>query len=201
MHMPRIYYWCYALHIAVFSITTWTLIFFKSAIFNNSRSNERLKAVLEVAWLKTIKTLSPELAKVRKRGLLMKVNMAEEHQHSAAKRLTLRRSNRMLEQALRVQLQQEQHTWKRFNVVGKYRRLRICRFVRYSIGIMNAMHDIMKAVQQFRRCCWADWRCVSRDGNWYCRRVPAVWPIIFFSVAWKCNAAAWKFCREFLIIA
>ena len=49
----------------VFSVTTWTLIFFKIwQFFNNSRSNERFESAFwKLPDLKQVKTLPPELAK------------------------------------------------------------------------------------------------------------------------------------------
>jgi len=135
----------------VFSITTWTLIFFKIwQFFNNSRSNERFESAFwKLPDLKQVKTLSPELAKGSQARLAYEgLIWLEEHQHSAGK--TLKHCGdptELLEQALRVQLQQEQHTMESgltlLASIGS-----TAPFVGLFgtvLGIMNAMHDITES--------------------------------------------------------
>ena len=132
----------------VFSVTTWTLIFFKLwQFFYNRRCNERFEnAFWRLPDLKEVKTLAPELAKGSQARLAFEgVTWLEEHQRSAGK--TLKHSGdptELLEQALRVQLQQEQHTMESgltlLASIGS-----TAPFVGLFgtvLGIMNAMHDI-----------------------------------------------------------
>ena len=132
----------------VFSVTTWTLIFFKLwQFFYNKRCNERFESAFwRLPDLKEVKTLPPELAKGSQARLAFEgLTWLEEHQGSAGK--TLRHSGdptELLEQALRVQLQQEQHTMESgltlLASIGS-----TAPFVGLFgtvLGIMNAMHDI-----------------------------------------------------------
>ncbi len=135
----------------VFSVTTWTLIFFKIwQFFNNIRCNERFEnAFWNLADLKEMKALPPELAKGSQARLAYEGLMwLEEHQRSAGKMLKhCGDSSELLEQALRVQLQQEQHTMESgltlLASIGS-----TAPFVGLFgtvLGIMNAMHDITES--------------------------------------------------------
>ena len=135
----------------VFSVTTWTLIFFKLwQFFNNSRCNERFEdAFWKLPDLKQVKTLAPGLAKGSQARLAYQgLIWLEEHQRSAGKMLKHSgNSAELLEQALRVQLQQEQHTMESgltlLASIGS-----TAPFVGLFgtvLGIMNAMHDITES--------------------------------------------------------
>ena len=135
----------------VFSVTTWTLIFFKLwQFFNNSRCNERFEdAFWALPDLKQVKTLAPGLAKGSQARLAYQgLTWLEEHQRSAEKMLKHSgNSAELLEQALRVQLQQEQHTMESgltlLASIGS-----TAPFVGLFgtvLGIMNAMHDITES--------------------------------------------------------
>lgn len=132
----------------VFSVTTWTLIFFKIwQFFNNSRCNERFEnAFWLLPDLKQVKELSPNLAKGSQARLAYKGLMwLEEHESSAGKMLKhCGDSSELLEQALRVQLQQEQHSMESgltlLASIGS-----TAPFVGLFgtvLGIMHAMHEI-----------------------------------------------------------
>ncbi len=148
---PWFHYQCDALHVAAFSVATWTLIFFKIwQFFNNSRSNERFESAFwNLPDLKKVKTLSSDLAKGSQARLAYKGLMwLEEHQRSAGTVLKHRGdSAELLEQALREQLQAEQHTMESgltlLASIGS-----TAPFVGLFgtvLGIMNAMHDITES--------------------------------------------------------
>jgi biopolymer transport protein ExbB len=135
----------------VFSVTTWTLIFFKSwQFFNNRRCNERFEnAFWSLPDLKQVKTLSPELAKGSQARLAYEgLTWLDEHQRSGEPLLKHHGNPaELLEQALRVQLQQEQHAMESgltlLASIGS-----TAPFVGLFgtvLGIMNAMHDITKS--------------------------------------------------------
>jgi biopolymer transport protein ExbB len=132
----------------VFSVITWTLIFFKLWQFvNNSRCNERFeKAFWNLPELQQVKKLSPELAKGSQARLAYEgVTWLDEHQHLAGTKLQhCGNSTELLEQALRVQLQQEQHAMESgltlLASIGS-----TAPFVGLFgtvLGIMHAMHEI-----------------------------------------------------------
>jgi biopolymer transport protein ExbB len=132
----------------VFSVTTWTLIFFKIwQFFYNRRCNERFdNAFWKLPDLKQVKELSPELAKGSQARLAVEgLTWLDEHQRSAGKMLKhCGNSSELLEQALRVQLQQEQHTMESgltlLASIGS-----TAPFVGLFgtvLGIMHAMHEI-----------------------------------------------------------
>ncbi|MDD5265829.1 MAG: MotA/TolQ/ExbB proton channel family protein [Methylococcales bacterium] len=132
----------------VFSVTTWTLIFFKIWQFiHNRHCNERFEnAFWKLADLKEVKSLPPELAKGSQARLAYQgLTWLEEHQRSAGKMLKHRGdSTELLEQALRVQLQQEQHAMESgltiLASIGS-----TAPFVGLFgtvLGIMHAMHEI-----------------------------------------------------------
>ncbi len=135
----------------VFSVTTWTLIFFKIwQFFNNSRCNDRFENTFwNLPDLQQVKALSPELAKGSEARLAYEgVTWLDEHQRSAGKMLKhCGDPTELLEQALRVQLQHEQHTMEggltllasigsTAPFVGLFGTV---------LGIMNAMHDITES--------------------------------------------------------
>jgi biopolymer transport protein ExbB len=131
-----------------FSVTTWTLIFFKIwQFFNNGRCNERFESAF---WLlpdlKQVKTLSPELAKGSQARLAYEgLRWLEEHHQSAGKMLKhCGNSSELLEQSLRAQLQQEQHTMESgLTVLASIGST--APFVGLFgtvLGIMHAMHEI-----------------------------------------------------------
>jgi biopolymer transport protein ExbB len=135
----------------VFSVTTWTLIFFKIwQFFYNRRCNQRFEnAFWSLPDLKQVKTLSPELAKGSQARLAYEgLTWLEEHQRSAGKMLKhCGDPTELLEQALRVQLQQEQHTMESgltlLASIGS-----TAPFVGLFgtvLGIMHAMQDITKS--------------------------------------------------------
>ena len=130
---------------------TWTLIFFKLWQFiNNSRCNERFESAFwRLSDLKQAKELSPELSKGSQARLAYQgLTWLEEHERSAGTRLKHSGdSTELLEQALRVQLQQEQHAMEggltllasigsTAPFVGLFGTV---------LGIMQAMHDITES--------------------------------------------------------
>ena len=132
----------------VFSVVTWTLIFFKIWQFvNNSRCNKRFEnAFWLLSDLKQVETLSPKLAKGSQARLAYEgLTWLDEHQRSAGGVLKHRGdSTALLEQTLRVQLQKEQHTMESgltlLASIGS-----TAPFVGLFgtvLGIMHAMHEI-----------------------------------------------------------
>jgi len=132
----------------VFSVITWTLIFFKLWQFiNNSRCNERFEqAFWNLPELQHVKKLSPDLAKGSQARLAYEgITWLDEHQRSAGTQLKhCGDSTELLEQALRVQLQQEQHAMESgltlLASIGS-----TAPFVGLFgtvLGIMHAMHEI-----------------------------------------------------------
>ena len=132
----------------VFSIITWSLIFYKIwQFFNNSRSNERFENVFwNLSDIKKIKELAPELAKGSQARLAYEgVSWLDEHQRAAGKTIKhCGTSAELLEQSLRVQLQQEQHSMESgltlLASIGS-----TAPFVGLFgtvLGIMHAMHEI-----------------------------------------------------------
>ncbi len=132
----------------VFSIITWSLIFYKIwQFFNNSRSNERFENVFwNLSDIKKIKELAPELAKGSQARLAYEgVSWLDEHQRAAGKTIKhCGNSAELLEQSLRVQLQQEQHSMESgltlLASIGS-----TAPFVGLFgtvLGIMHAMHEI-----------------------------------------------------------
>ena len=132
----------------IFSVITWTLIFFKLWQFiNNSRCNERFESAFwRLSDLKQAKELSPELSKGSQARLAYQgLTWLEEHERSAGTRLKHSGdSTELLEQALRVQLQEEQHAMEggltllasigsTAPFVGLFGTV---------LGIMHAMHEI-----------------------------------------------------------
>lgn len=132
----------------IFSVITWTLIFFKLWQFiNNSRCNERFEqAFWNLPALQQVKKLAPDLAKGSQARLAYEgVTWLEEHQRSAGTRLQhCGDSAELLEQALRVQLQQEQHAMESgLTVLASIGST--APFVGLFgtvLGIMHAMHEI-----------------------------------------------------------
>jgi len=135
----------------IFSVTTWTLIFFKIwQFFNNSRYNARFESAFwSLPDLKQAKTLPPELAKGSQARLAYEgLTWLEDHQRSEGKLLKhCGDPTELLEQTLRVQLQQEQHTMESgltlLASIGS-----TAPFVGLFgtvLGIMNAMHDITES--------------------------------------------------------
>ncbi len=135
----------------IFSVITWTLIFFKLWQFiNNSRCNERFESAFwRLSDLKQAKELSPELSKGSQARLAYQgLTWLEEHERSAGTRLKHSGdSTELLEQALRVQLQEEQHAMEggltllasigsTAPFVGLFGTV---------LGIMQAMHDITES--------------------------------------------------------
>ncbi len=132
----------------IFSVITWTLIFFKIWQFiNNSRCNERFEnAFWSLPTLKQAKDLSPELAKGSQARLAYEgLAWLDEHQRTTGTMLKhCGDSAELLEQALRVQLQQEQHAMESgltlLASIGS-----TAPFVGLFgtvLGIMHAMHEI-----------------------------------------------------------
>ena len=135
----------------IFSVITWTLIFFKLWQFiNNNRCNERFEnAFWSLSDLNQAKELSPELSKGSQARLAYQgLTWLEEHERSAGTRLKHSGdSTELLEQALRVQLQQEQHAMEAgltlLASIGS-----TAPFVGLFgtvLGIMQAMHDITES--------------------------------------------------------
>ena len=135
----------------IFSVITWTLIFFKLWQFiNNSRCNERFESAFwRLSDLKQAKELAPELSKGSQARLAYQgLTWLEEHERSAGTQLKHSGdSTELLEQALRVQLQQEQHAMEggltllasigsTAPFVGLFGTV---------LGIMQAMHDITES--------------------------------------------------------
>ena len=132
----------------VFSVITWTLIFFKIWQFaNNSRSNKHFEAAFwHLSSLKQLKSLPPKLAKGSEARLAyVGTTWIEEHQSAKGHQLKHNGdSAELLEQAMRVQLQQEQHRMEggltilasigsTAPFVGLFGTV---------LGIMHAMHEI-----------------------------------------------------------
>ena len=132
----------------IFSVITWTLIFFKLWQFiNNSRCNERFEqAFWNLPELQQVKKLAPDLAKGSQARLAYEgIKWLDEHQRSAGTRLQhCGDSAELLEQALRVQLQQEQHAMESgLTVLASIGST--APFVGLFgtvLGIMHAMHEI-----------------------------------------------------------
>ena len=132
----------------IFSVITWTLIFFKLWQFiNNSRCNERFEqAFWNLPALQQVKELAPDLAKGSQARLAYEgIKWRDEHQRSAGTRLQhCGDSAELLEQALRVQLQQEQHAMESgLTVLASIGST--APFVGLFgtvLGIMHAMHEI-----------------------------------------------------------
>lgn len=135
----------------VFSVTTWTIILFKIwQFFYNNRCNQRFEGTFwNLLDLKDAKTLSPDVAKGSQARLAYEgLAWLEEHQRSAGK--SLKHSGdptELLEQTLRVQLQQEQHSMESgltlLASIGS-----TAPFVGLFgtvLGIMQAMHDITES--------------------------------------------------------
>ena len=131
-----------------FSVITWTLIFFKLWQFaNNSRSNKNFEAAFwSLSSLKQLKNLSPKLAKGSEARLAyVGTTWIEEHQSAKGNQLKPSGdSAELLEQAMRVQLQREQHRMEggltilasigsTAPFVGLFGTV---------LGIMHAMHEI-----------------------------------------------------------
>ena len=132
----------------LFSIITWTLIFYKIWQFmTNSRCNERFESAFwNLSDLKKIKDLSPELVKGSQARLAYEgITWLDEHQQSGGKILKhCGNSAELLEQSLRVQVQQEQHSMESgltlLASIGS-----TAPFVGLFgtvLGIMHAMHEI-----------------------------------------------------------
>lgn len=134
-----------------FSVTTWTLILFKIwQFFNNNRCNKRFESAFWLLGdLKQIKTLPSDLmqgseARIAYQGL----TWLEEHQDTAGKILKHRGDTaELLEQSLRVSVQQEQHTLESgltiLASIGS-----TAPFVGLFgtvLGIMHAMHQITES--------------------------------------------------------
>jgi biopolymer transport protein ExbB len=132
----------------LFSVLTWTLIFFKIWQFlYNRHCNEQFdKAFWQLSDLFQLKTLAPQLLKGSQARLAFKgLEWLEEHQLSAGKILKhCGDSSELLEQSLRVQLQQEQHTMESgLTVLASIGST--APFVGLFgtvLGIMHAMHEI-----------------------------------------------------------
>ncbi len=135
----------------IFSVTTWTLIFFKIWQFTtNKKNNEKFEtAFWNLPSLKHIKSLSAEIAKGSQARLAFEgLSWLEEHQRAAGKILKHRgESSELLEQTLRVQLQHEQHTMESgLTVLASIGST--APFVGLFgtvLGIMHAMHDITES--------------------------------------------------------
>ena len=132
----------------VFSVVTWTLIFFKIWQFiNNSLCNKRFESAFwQLPDLKKVETLPPEIAKGSQARLAYEgITWLGEHQRSAGEILKHQGdSSELLEQTLRVQLQKEQHTMESgltlLASIGS-----TAPFVGLFgtvLGIMHAMHEI-----------------------------------------------------------
>lgn len=129
----------------LFSVLTWTLILFKIwQFFYNSRSNDRFdQAFWQLSDLQQVNTLPTNGSQARLAFAGLK--WLEEHQQAAGKVLKhCGDSTELLEQNLRVQLQQEQHTMESgLTVLASIGST--APFVGLFgtvLGIMNAMHDI-----------------------------------------------------------
>jgi biopolymer transport protein ExbB len=132
----------------IFSVITWTLIFFKIWQFiNNRRCNERFESAFwSLPTLKQVKELSPDLAKGSQARLAYEgLAWLDEHQRTAGTMLKhCGDSAELLEQTLRVQLQKEQHAMESgltlLASIGS-----TAPFVGLFgtvLGIMHAMHEI-----------------------------------------------------------
>jgi biopolymer transport protein ExbB len=132
----------------VFSVLTWTLIFFKMWQFaNNSRCNKRFEASFwSLSSLKQLKNLSHNLAKGSEARLAyVGTTWIEEHQSAKGNQLKHNGDTaELLEQAMREQLQQEQQRMEggltilasigsTAPFVGLFGTV---------LGIMHAMHEI-----------------------------------------------------------
>jgi biopolymer transport protein ExbB len=135
----------------VFSVVTWTLIFFKIWQFlNDSRCNRRFEnAFWKLPNLQQVKTLSPEVSQGPQARLAFEgLSWLEEHQRSAGTLLKhCGNSTELLEQTLREQLQQEQHTLESgLTVLASIGST--APFVGLFgtvLGIMHAMHGITES--------------------------------------------------------
>ena len=134
-----------------FSVTTWTLIFFKLwQFFRNRRSNERFESAFwQLPHLRQIKTLAPEVIQGSEARLAYEgLTWLDEHQQSAGKIIKhCGDATELLEQTLRVSVQQEQHSMESgLSVLASIGST--APFVGLFgtvIGIMNAMHKITES--------------------------------------------------------
>ena len=134
-----------------FSVTTWTLIFFKLwQFFSNRRSNERFESAFwRLPHLTQIKTLPPE-ASQGSQARLAYAGLAwlDEHRQSEGKIIKhCGDAAELLEQTLRVSVQQEQQMMESgLSVLASIGST--APFVGLFgtvIGIMNAMHKITES--------------------------------------------------------
>ena len=134
-----------------FSVTTWTLIFFKLwQFFRNRRSNERFESAFwQLPHLRQIKTLAPQVIQGSEARLAYEgLTWLDEHQQSAGKIIKhCGDATELLEQTLRVSVQQEQHSMESgLSVLASIGST--APFVGLFgtvIGIMNAMHKITES--------------------------------------------------------
>lgn len=132
----------------IFSVSTWTLILFKLWQFQfDSHCNNRFeKTFWLLPELTQLKTLPPELVKGSQSRLAFEgLSWLEEHQQSAGKMIKhCGNSSELLEQTLRVQLQQEIHSLENgLSVMASIGST--APFVGLFgtvLGIMHAMHEI-----------------------------------------------------------
>lgn len=135
----------------IFSVITWTLIFFKLWQFvYNRHCNERFESAFwRLPDLKQAQALPPEVSKGSQARLAYQgLAWLDEHQRSAGTVLKhCGDSTELLEQTLRVQLQQEQHAMESgltlLASIGS-----TAPFVGLFgtvLGIMQAMHDITES--------------------------------------------------------
>jgi biopolymer transport protein ExbB len=131
-----------------FSVITWTLIFFKLWQFaNNSRSNKNFEAAFwSLASLKQLRNLSPKLAKgAEARLAYVGTTWIEEHQSAKGNQLKHNGdSAELLEQAMREQLQQEQHRMEGgLTILASIGSTAPFVWLFGTVlGIMHAMHEI-----------------------------------------------------------
>jgi len=131
----------------VFSVATWTLIFYKIwQFYNNHRCNERFEtAFWQLRNLKQINSLAlDEIDGSQARLAHEGITWLNERQQSADIIKYFGNASELLEQTLRVKLQQEQHTMESgvtiLASIGS-----TAPFVGLFgtvLGIMNAMHNI-----------------------------------------------------------
>ncbi|MCX7098695.1 MAG: MotA/TolQ/ExbB proton channel family protein [Methylococcales bacterium] len=135
----------------VFSATTWTLIFFKIWQFaNNNRCNKRFEDVFwQLTDLQQIKTLAPDVAQGPQARLAHEgLSWLEAHEKSAGTMLKhYGDSTELLEQSMRVVVQEEQHHLESgLTVLASIGST--APFVGLFgtvLGIMEAMHDITES--------------------------------------------------------
>ena len=134
--------------LVVFSVITWTLIFFKVWQFaHNKRCNQEFEAAFwALSDLSQLKNLSPELAKGSAARLAYVGNQWLEEKQVASKNQLKYQGDptELLEQVIREQLQKEQHSMENGLTIlaSSGSTAPFVGLFGTVLGIMHAMHEI-----------------------------------------------------------